>query len=194
MTLAAWIATMKAAGQKPISSGDPVIDYAMEIGLTPDMLHVQLHHFTQVFTQDRAGKQHTDWQAQFRESVRGNWFGLWHFDPSLGPTWTSKGQQALSSYAASQQAQPTEQASQPAATPASSAAGDHGTVGGDPKAQQPASVRPASGPASPENGPTGRFSGPEGSSGATDPRKPAQNGPTADQKRSAYPPLPRMTA
>jgi hypothetical protein len=54
----------------------------------------------------------------------------------------------------------------------------------DPKAQQPASARPASGPASPENGPTGRFSGPEGTQGATDPGKPAQNGPAAEGSSS----------
>jgi hypothetical protein len=97
MTLAAWRAEIKAAGEKALPEHDPIFDYADEIGLTVDMIHAQWHAFVQAFTEDRPTKLYADWRATFRASVRGNWFRLWFIDGANGPKWTTVGQQALMS-------------------------------------------------------------------------------------------------
>jgi hypothetical protein len=100
VTLKTWRERVKAAGEKFVPPGDPVFGYADEIGLGAEMLPVQLHHFIQTYTEDRDAKRYTDWRKAFRNSVRGNWFGLWFIETG-GAKWSSKGLQALASYRAS---------------------------------------------------------------------------------------------
>ena len=85
--------------EAPIPDGDPIFRYANEIGLGPEMLQVQWHHFFQTYTEDRPKKTYTDWRAAFRKSVRGNWFRLWSMD-AAGAKWTSNGLQSQASYRA----------------------------------------------------------------------------------------------
>jgi len=98
VTLKTWRQRIKAAGEKAIPPGDPVFEYADSIGLDPEMLSVQWHHFVQTYTEDRDAKLYIDWRKAFRNSVRNNWFKLWWIDNKGAVAWTSRGLQAQANY------------------------------------------------------------------------------------------------
>lgn len=77
--LKSWLASVKAAGEKPIPDGDPVFAYAEEIGLPHEFLHLAWLEFRSRYSQPEA-KRYRDWRAVFRKAVRGNWMKLWWQD------------------------------------------------------------------------------------------------------------------
>lgn len=77
--LKAWLADVKARGEKPIPDGDPVFAYAEGIGLPHEFLHLAWLEFRSRYSQPEA-KRYRDWRAVFRKAVRGNWMKLWWQD------------------------------------------------------------------------------------------------------------------
>jgi hypothetical protein len=75
--LSTWIASVKAAGEKPVMpEDDPVFAYAESIGLPREFLHLAWLEFKHHYQQAGA-KRYIDWRAVFRKAVRGNWLKLW---------------------------------------------------------------------------------------------------------------------
>lgn len=95
-TFPEWRERIKLAGEKAIPDDDPIYDYTEPIGITLDMLQVHWIEFANAYNTTRKEKKYTDWRAAFRNSVRGNWFGLWAPDGEQ-MKWTNKGLQALNS-------------------------------------------------------------------------------------------------
>jgi len=98
VTLKTWRQRVKDAGEKAIPPSDAVFALADRIGLDPEMVAVQWHHFCEVYTEDRPTKLYVDWRATFRNSVRGNWFKLWFTDARGNVGWTSLGLQAQANF------------------------------------------------------------------------------------------------
>lgn len=95
--LADWLAFVRSKGERAIPADDPVYTLADSIGLDPEMVRVQWHHFRTTYTEDRDRKTYIDWRQAFRNSVRANWFRLWTIDPiTRRANWTSNGLQARS--------------------------------------------------------------------------------------------------
>ena len=104
VTLKAWRARIKAAGEKALPAGDPIFEYADSVGLDPEMLSVAWHNFVVTYTEDRDTKLYVDWRKVFRRSVRENWHRLWFIDPvKKTAAWTSRGLQAQAAYRAIRQ-------------------------------------------------------------------------------------------
>lgn len=94
--LKSWLASVKAAGEKPIPDGDPVFAYAEEIGLPHEYLHLAWLEFRARYTDagDRGKKRYSDWRAVFRKAVRTNWLRLWWAEKDGTWTLTTAGMQA----------------------------------------------------------------------------------------------------
>ena len=94
VSLPAWLATLKAMGEKPIPDDDPVRTYALEAGIPEDMMRLAWFEFRQRYSEP-GGKRYKDWRSVFRKAVRGNWLRLW-FRGDDGYVLTTAGHQALS--------------------------------------------------------------------------------------------------
>lgn len=105
LTFTAWRDATREKGEKLIPQTDAVFDLAASIGLDPEMVPVQWHHFVATYTEDRPTKTNSDWRACFRSSVRQNWFRLWVIEPAGPVRWTSIGLQAQAAYRASKRAE-----------------------------------------------------------------------------------------
>jgi Protein of unknown function (DUF1376) len=80
--LKAWLAAIKARGEKAIPDDDPVLAYALRIGLPHEFLHLAWQQFRHRYLRQHPGKRYTDWRRVFRNSVEGNWLKLWWLDPA----------------------------------------------------------------------------------------------------------------
>lgn len=90
--LKAWLAAVKAAGEKPIPDDDAVFAYADSVDLPRDFLHLAWIEFRHAYTQPDA-RRYRDWRAVFRKAVRQNWLKLWYLDGKAYAL-TTVGQQA----------------------------------------------------------------------------------------------------
>lgn len=84
---------VKAKGEKPIQEGDPVFDYAAEVGIPDDFMALAWVEFRHRYTQPGA-KRYRDWRAVFRKAIRGNWLKLWFVAPDGSYQLTTVGHQA----------------------------------------------------------------------------------------------------
>lgn len=105
-TLAEWLATIQAAGEKAIPNTDAVFGYAREIGLPAEFLHIAWFEFKARYTAEpvkgQRQKTYTDWRAVFRKAVREGWLKLWYLDGQQYAL-TAAGQQAQRAVHAQQQ-------------------------------------------------------------------------------------------
>lgn len=74
-TLEAWLADLKAKGEKALPPSDPIFDYAKDSRLPTEFLRFAWVAFRERNT--GADKTQADWRAAFRNAVRGNWLRLW---------------------------------------------------------------------------------------------------------------------
>jgi uncharacterized protein YdaU (DUF1376 family) len=92
VSLPAWLATVKAKGEKPIPDDDPVFDYAEQANITMDLMRLCWVEFRARYSEPNS-KRYKDWRSVYRKAVRGNWLKLW-FLTEDGYGLTTAGQQA----------------------------------------------------------------------------------------------------
>lgn len=88
-----YLEECKAEGVKPIPDGDAVFSYAIEAGISTEVLGIHWQEFKARYTAPGA-KPYKAWRQVFGKSVRGNWFKLWYFDNNGACTLTTAGIQA----------------------------------------------------------------------------------------------------
>ena len=93
VSLMAWLAMIKAAGEEPMPETDPVFDYAEQAGIPIDMLRLCWVEFRSRYSGPRA-KKYRDWRDVYRKAVRGNWLKLWRINAEGVYVLTTEGQQA----------------------------------------------------------------------------------------------------
>lgn len=86
-----WVDS-KPEGENLIPGSDPIFDYAEEIGLPREILH--LHWMVFSDRHEGSAKRQKDWKQHFRNSVRGNWFKLWYLADDGSFQLTTPGKQA----------------------------------------------------------------------------------------------------
>lgn len=110
-TLAAFLATCREQGVKPVPEDHPIRRWAADAGVTDEMLQIAWVAFRERYTDDAQyrSKRYRDWAGHFANSVKDSWFGLWFQAEEGGALqWTSKGllrKQALDARQAAQQRQ-----------------------------------------------------------------------------------------
>jgi uncharacterized protein YdaU (DUF1376 family) len=92
VSLPAWLAAVKAKGEKPIPDDDPVFDYADQANIPMDLMRLCWLEFRVRYSEPNA-KRYKDWRSVYRKAVRGNWLKLW-FLTEDGYGLTTAGQQA----------------------------------------------------------------------------------------------------
>jgi hypothetical protein len=92
VSLPAWLAAVKAKGEKPIPDDDPVFDYADQANIPMDLMRLCWLEFRARYSEPNA-KRYKDWRSVYRKAVRGNWLKLW-FLTEDGYGLTTAGQQA----------------------------------------------------------------------------------------------------
>ena len=75
VTFNAFIETCRAAGERPISTDDPIFDFAEDAGIPREFVALAWREFA--IKHRDSGNQQKDWRAHFRDAVRRNWFKLW---------------------------------------------------------------------------------------------------------------------
>ena len=88
----AWITNLREVGEKPIPEGDPIFSYCETVGIPHEYL--SLHWFRFKARYLNVAKRQRDWRAHFRDSVRGNWFGVWVLREGQQAMLTTVGEQA----------------------------------------------------------------------------------------------------
>lgn len=93
LSLPAWLAMMRAKGERPIPLNDPIRAYAQQAGIPEEYMRLAWWEFRQ--RHKDGAKRYKDWREVFRRAVRGNWLRLWYCDDITGQ-WrlTSAGHQA----------------------------------------------------------------------------------------------------
>lgn len=78
-TFTAWLADLKAKGEKAILPADPIFDSASECGIPSDFVRFAWFAFRERYAD--SSKTYADWRAAFRNAVKGNWLKLWWVNP-----------------------------------------------------------------------------------------------------------------
>jgi len=93
ITLTAYLANCKAAGQKPVPDGHAIRRWCADAGIVPEMLQIAWVLFRDRYTEGEKGKlkRYKDWPGHFATAVKDNWAGLWFMGDNGKPAWTSKG-------------------------------------------------------------------------------------------------------
>jgi hypothetical protein len=86
------LAGIKAAGEKPIPEGDPILAYADKVGIPYEFMTLAWKVFKA--RHETSDKVQADWRASFRNYIRGNYLRLWFFDSSRECALTVAGTQA----------------------------------------------------------------------------------------------------
>lgn len=90
IVFATFVGLCKTAGEKPIPESDPVWEFAEKAGISELLLRVHWKAFSDRYRD--SAKRYTDWRKVFRNSVKGNWFGVWRVEGNGTVTLSSKGQ------------------------------------------------------------------------------------------------------
>ena len=85
-----WLGACKESGEKAITEGDPIFDYAEKQGLPVDFIRFAWLEFRRKYGDST--KKQKDWRGHFRNAVRENWYGIW-FDKDGEYTLTTRGKQ-----------------------------------------------------------------------------------------------------
>lgn len=79
ITFKTWLAAVKSAGGKPISTYRPVWAYAEKVGIDPEWVQIAWLKFAARYRDpNNARKKYIDWPLVFLNAVEGNWFKLWY--------------------------------------------------------------------------------------------------------------------
>lgn len=88
----AFLRKCKESQEIAIPEDDKVFDYAEEVGIPTEFLHLCWREFVDRYSESE--KRYKDWRAVFRKAVRGNWFKLWWMSPAGECQLTTVGIQA----------------------------------------------------------------------------------------------------
>jgi hypothetical protein len=91
IALETWLEQCRAVGEEPIPRHDSVFAYCAAVGIDDEVLRL---HWREFKRRRSGGKRQADWRQTFRNSVEGNWFGLWALTPDGACVLTTKGRQA----------------------------------------------------------------------------------------------------
>jgi hypothetical protein len=100
-SLLGWLMRCGVEGRKPIPEDDPVFAYADRVGIGREILALHWAEFKR--RRLEAGKGQRDWPRTFRNSVEGNWYGLWFLRPDGEAQLTTRGEQARRAHAAAKE-------------------------------------------------------------------------------------------
>jgi hypothetical protein len=87
-----WLAQCAAAGEKPVPTGCAALQYAQQAGIPDEFIVLHWREFKTRHAENR--KRYRDWRKTLLNSLRGNWYGLWHLNADGSCNLTTKGQQA----------------------------------------------------------------------------------------------------
>lgn len=87
-----WLAQCAAAGEKPVPTGCAALLYAQQAGIPDEFIVLHWREFKTRHAENR--KRYRDWRKTLLNSLRGNWYGLWHLNADGTCHLTTKGQQA----------------------------------------------------------------------------------------------------
>jgi hypothetical protein len=87
-----WLAQCAAAGEKPVPPGCAALQYAQQAGVPDEFLLLHWREFKTRHAENR--KRYRDWRKTLLNSLRGNWYGIWHLHADGSCHLTTKGQQA----------------------------------------------------------------------------------------------------
>jgi hypothetical protein len=87
-----WLAQCAAAGEKPVPTGCAALQYAQQAGIPDEFIVLHWREFKTRHAENR--KRYRDWRKTLLNSLRGNWYGLWHLNADGSCHLTTKGQQA----------------------------------------------------------------------------------------------------
>jgi hypothetical protein len=76
VVLKTYLAQCKEKSIEPVPESDAVFDYADDVGIPHDFLHLCWREFVDRYS-DKT-KRYADWRAVFRQAVRGNWLKIWY--------------------------------------------------------------------------------------------------------------------
>lgn len=96
-TFKAWLASLKASGEKAISDYKPVWEYAKRVGVPDDWIQIAWLKFRDRYEHDEKArrKRYKDWRRVFLNAIEGNWLKLWAWsDREDGYVLTTVGRQA----------------------------------------------------------------------------------------------------
>ena len=91
-----WLEAVKANGEKPITTYEPVWEHAKAVGLDRDWIGIAWSRFCDRYLNDPqyAGKRYIDWRRTFLNAIEGNWFNLWRSGDDGNFVLTTVGRQA----------------------------------------------------------------------------------------------------
>ena len=87
-----WLAQCAAAGEKPVPAGCAPLLYAQQAGIPDEFVLLHWREFKTRHAESR--KRYRDWRKTLLNSLRGNWYGIWHLHVDGSCHLTTKGQQA----------------------------------------------------------------------------------------------------
>ncbi len=95
LTFADWSDRVRAEGKKLITDA-PVWEYAESINLPREFVEIAWYQFKNRYLTDPGytKKKYADWRRTFRNSVEGNWFGIWYRNKAGEFQLTTVGEQA----------------------------------------------------------------------------------------------------
>lgn len=95
LTFADWSDRVRAEGKKLITDA-PVWEYAESINLPREFVEIAWYQFKNRYLTDPGytKKKYADWRRAFRNSVEGNWFGIWYRNKAGEFQLTTVGEQA----------------------------------------------------------------------------------------------------
>lgn len=79
VAFSAWLAEIKTAGEKPVSSYATLWEYAETVGIDREWVQIAWLAFVERYSEDEKAKRkrYIDWRRVFLRAVKENWFGLW---------------------------------------------------------------------------------------------------------------------
>ena len=81
-TFSTWLAEIRAVGEQPVPSGDPIFEYSDTVGIPFEFLEIAWKVFKADHT--TSDKVQADWRATFRNYVRKGYLKLWFSDKLSG--------------------------------------------------------------------------------------------------------------
>ena len=79
VSFSAWMAEIKTASEKPVSSYATLWEYAETVGIDREWVQIAWLAFVERYSEDEKArrKRYIDWRRVFLRAVKENWFGLW---------------------------------------------------------------------------------------------------------------------
>ena len=97
LTLRAWLADIKAKGERAIPENHAVFAYAEKVKIPHEFLHLAWITFRSRYTDENstyASKRYVDWRKVFFNAIKDNWLKLWFLNADEQYVLTTQGKQA----------------------------------------------------------------------------------------------------